>query len=736
MRQRPVACLALLVFLILTLIPAGFFYEDRPVEEKCEAVIAGRVSRCAEREGGLQLMLQDCQVRAGQTEFRQDKMIVYLNAPGEYPPGIYLSLSGTVYPTQESTNPGQFNARLYYAGQGVSYTVFSDQILNVQGDPWPVQTFLLSLKKRLGEVYETVLSERDSGLVRAMVLGDRQELDTEVKEFYQKNGISHLLAISGLHISLVGAGTYRILKKICGSCILAGLPTFLFLCAYGWMTGASVSAVRAILMCSLSILADMAGRTYDMLTAVGAAALILMAVNPLNVKQSAFLLSFGAVLAIALLGPVWRLYRSRMGGIGQSLSVSLSVMFLTLPMLFRFFFTYPLYSTLLNLLVIPLMSVLMVCGILCGAAGLCSLQAARLLGIPCGLILELYDRAGRACLSLPGSVLWVGDPGTAKTVFYYAAVTAAVCILYREKRRKKYWLKKEPFRPRKALLAGSLAVFWFCIVLMCTRVFSGAEIVMLDVGQGDSTFVRGPDGTTFLVDGGSTSESQVGAYRILPFLKSQGVKRLDYMMISHVDQDHVNGLEELAADSMEDGGIEIGCAVLPGLISADDRYREVEALFQEAGIPVQYMSAGDCLQGEELSFVCLWPEAGASLNDRNELSLVLMLEYRDFQMLFTGDAGEYAERRILRGGALRDVELLKVAHHGSRYSTCAEFLAVTRPEAGLISCSASNTYGHPGEETLERLSQAGCRVFVTKDCGAIRVRTDGRTVRVSGYRAP
>ena len=216
MRQRPVACLALLVFLILTLIPAGFFYEDRPVEEKCEAVIAGRVSRCAEREGGLQLMLQDCQVRAGQTEFRQDKMIVYLNAPGEYPPGIYLSLSGTVYPTQEPTNPGQFNARLYYASQGVSYTVFSDQILGVQGDPWPAQTFLLSLKKRLGEVYETVLSERDSGLVRAMVLGDRQELDTEVKEFYQKNGISHLLAISGLHISLVGAGTYRILKKICG----------------------------------------------------------------------------------------------------------------------------------------------------------------------------------------------------------------------------------------------------------------------------------------------------------------------------------------------------------------------------------------------------------------------------------------------------------------------------------------------------------------------------------------
>ena len=173
--------------------------------------------------------------------------------------------------------------------------------------------------------------------------------------------------------------------------------------------------------------------------------------------------------------------------------------------------------------------------------------------------------------------------------------------------------------------------------------------------------------------------------------------------------------------------------MLPAIAEKDDNYLELEQVFQEAGIPLQYMGAGDRLSGEKVSLTCLWPERTLSLGDRNELSMVLLLEYGEFQMLFTGDIGEYAERRIIRTEALLDVEILKVAHHGSRYSSCDEFLQYIRPEAGLISCSASNTYGHPGEETLHRLADAGCRVFITKDSGAVRIWTDGRTVRIRNY---
>ena len=268
---------------------------------------------------------------------------------------------------------------------------------------------------------------------------------------------------------------------------------------------------------------------------------------------------------------------------------------------------------------------------------------------------------------------------------------------------------------------------------MCVRIRTGLEITMLDVGQGDSFVIQSPDGTTFLLDGGSTSESEVGNYRILPFLKARGIRNVDYVMISHADQDHVSGLKELAEESGVEGDVRIGCAVLPAVAEKDDNYLELEQVFQEAGIPLQYMGAGDRLSGEKVSLTCLWPERTLSLGDRNELSMVLLLEYGEFQMLFTGDIGEYAERRIIRTEALLDVEILKVAHHGSRYSSCDEFLQYIRPEAGLISCSASNTYGHPGEETLHRLADAGCRVFITKDSGAERIWTDGRTVRIRNY---
>ncbi len=733
MRQRPAACLALLVFLVLRLLPLGFFYEPQKAAEKCEAQVTGQVSRQIRKDDQTQIYLRDCQVQCKDIQFDTGQMLVYLKDPTEYPVGTDLSLSGTIYPIEEPTNPGQFNSRLYYGGKGISYTFYAEKAQIVGIHPALAKNALLSLRGRLEKVYEQVLSEKDSGLIKAMILGAKEGLDAETKELYQKNGISHLLAISGLHLSLVGMGLYRLLRRLSGSYLASGIPAVMFLAAYGWMTGGSISTFRAAMMCSLAILADLIGRTYDMLTAIGVSALILMFTNPLCVRQSAFLLSYGAVTAIALISPVWKLYKEKSGRIGEGLTVSLSVLFMTFPLLLLFFYEYPLYSTLLNLLVIPLMSVLMVCGILCGILGMFCLPASRFFGFLCHLILSFYEWTGKRCLSLPGAVLPVGSPARWKVLLYYVTLCTGLIFLYREKRRKKYWRKKEEYRPKRMVLAGTAGSLLICALLLCLRVSSGLAITMLDVGQGDGVFFRTPTGITCLYDGGSTNVKQVGAYRILPFLKWSGVKTLDYIFVSHMDQDHINGLKELIEESGAPGGISIGHAVLPALQEKDEAYQEMEELLSAAKISVLYLGTGDMLKSGECNFTCLWPDKEAVSDDRNDLSMVMLAEYGEFQMLLTGDIGEDTEKKLAALGVLREAEVLKTAHHGSRYSSTEAFLQKVRPVVSLISCSASNRYGHPGEETLQRLADAGSRIYLTKEDGAIRVWTDGKRVKVSGF---
>jgi len=737
MRQRPISCLALLVFLLLMFFPAKFFYQPLPVKEKCEAQIVGRVCRTVQnqKKEKMQIELQNCRVRNGNQEFQVQKLILYLDVQKDFPIGTELSLSGTIYPIEEPTNPGQFNSKLYYQGKGISYTVYADKVREVGFHPSHFQEGLLNLQRQMKKVYKEVYNERDSGLLCAMVLGEKQELSVETKDFYQKNGISHLLAISGLHISLLGMGLYRILKRLTGSCFVAGIPSAFFIWSYCWMTGGSLSATRAASMCSLAILADLVGRSYDMLTAIGISALVMMLFNPLSAKQSAFLLSFGAVLAIALLQPFWQLYCKKMGRLLQSFSVSFSVLLLTFPLLIRSFYTYSLYSTLLNLMVIPLMSILMIFGILCGIAGFWSFPLAKIVGLPCHLIFNFYDWLGRLCLSLPASVLTIGNPKTWKILLYYIALSVGIFLLYREKRRKKYWMKQTPFRPQKKVLGWSLGMVFACTLLLCTRVSYGLDISMLDVGQGDSVFFRTPSGTTFLMDGGSNNVSQVGNYRILPYLQAEGVKTLDYLMISHMDQDHISGLKELLEVEKNTGTIKIGHAVLPKLDQKDEAYQEMEILLSDRDIPILYMKTGDCLVDRKTGFslTCLWPQDKEISDDRNDLSLVLLAEFQEFQMLFTGDIGKETEEKLCLSGLLTPVEVLKTAHHGSRHSSTEEFLRQICPRVSLISCSATNRYGHPGEETLKRLTDVGSKIWMTKDLGAIQIWTDGHQVRVKSY---
>lgn len=228
-----------------------------------------------------------------------------------------------------------------------------------------------------------------------------------------------------------------------------------------------------------------------------------------------------------------------------------------------------------------------------------------------------------------------------------------------------------------------------------------------------------------LVDGGSSDVKQVGKYRIEPFLEARGAGCLDYVFISHGDADHRNGVEQLL--ERQEQGVKVNCLVLPEKNVWDEGLEELAGKAVEQGTKVVILKQGDKIEAEGLVVTCLLPERDYAGEKGNEASMVLDIRYGYFDMLLTGDLGAEGERRLAQNHE-KDYDVLKVAHHGSDFSSDEEFLSAVKPEVALISAGKENRYGHPGKETIARLKNAGCRIYCTKETGAVILKTDGKTI--------
>ena len=296
--------------------------------------------------------------------------------------GYQVIIKGKVRRFEAASNDGQFDARKYYAGMGISYSMTNCEYEVTMKKPWPVRQGLFVVRKKLAHSLDTLLSEEDSGVLEAMLLGDKSGMTEEIKGLYQRTGIAHIVAVSGLHISLWGMAICRLLKRLRIPLAIANLISFLFVILYGMMTGSQASAIRSVIMFSMYLLAPVVNRTYDMLTAMMLSAAVLLMFRPAYVFYSGFLLSFGAVAGISLFMPwLTKLYalpaniddiiikeKNTLQKISDkiirfiraSIMTSLCVSLVSLPIQLCFFYTFSVYSVFLNLLIAPFVSILMI----------------------------------------------------------------------------------------------------------------------------------------------------------------------------------------------------------------------------------------------------------------------------------------------------------------------------------------------------------------------------------------
>ena len=663
--------------------------------------------------------------------------------------GSFVILKGTLKNFQQPTNPGQFNAPFYYQILRISFRLDRAEIQVKSDKFYKISEGLYQLRRKAGNKMDALLPEQEASVMKTMLLGEKGILDEEIKGLYQRNGIAHILAISGLHISMIGMGLYQLLRrtgiKIKPGAILASIVIIL----YGVMTGFAVSAIRAIVMFLLQMLAQILGRTYDRITALAVAAVLVLVEQPLYLFHSGFQFSFLCVLGISLILPILGNVRK-----GRKLLEGIAMMAVTLPVYLGVFYQIPVYSMFLNFIVLPMMSILM-------GAGIVMILAAFLwtpLGTPAAWlitgILMVYEKLALFTERLPHHYWTPGCPAKWQLAVY-VAVLILVAALGRTKRKAVLYQKDCIHRRGKCkkwitTYGIPVGICWGLIllgvVILAWRFRPELQVTFLDVGQGDCIFLQTEDGTSYLTDGGSSSVSKVGKYRMMPFLKYQGASQVKAVFVSHADSDHCNGIAELL-EQAELEGIRVEYLVLPDLADEcrSEGYEELVELARQNGIAVQYLHEGQQFQDGELQFRCLHPSKGYRAEDLNETSMVLLVTYRGFSMLLTGDvqgAGEEHLTQELKAwkkpGATEHAEteltILKVAHHGSKNSTTEEFLKAANPKLAIISCGEGNRYGHPHEETLERLEKADVSWFCTKDYGAITVTVDGKSrVKVRGY---
>lgn len=766
--KRPlcVAVLLLCTGLFLVQLTGQKMAEALPMEKE-QISLGGRLMQKEEKNGHLLLYLQQVQILSGavaadasntnnKNSNRKMGAVCYLQEGSlvQAPPlGSRVVVRGRVMYFAHAENEGQFDARAYYASLGYDFQLTNAELLKVSREADRLSERLFQIREDAKAFYETYMREENAGILSAMVLGEKSALDGDIRMLFQRNGIAHILAISGLHISLLGMGFYRLLRKCflpVWVCCGAGVGMLIL---YGKMVGVGSSVFRACGMCMILLFAQVLGRSYDLLTAMAVTALLLVLQKPDSVQQAGFLLSYGAVLGLALFLPVFQIeteYRIQKI-LQEKLLPGIGILLVTLPVQLWFFYELPVYAMLLNLLVIPLMSVLLPVAIFAYL-----LRFPLLLQIP-EYILTFYRWLCIKAEGLPGSIQIFGRPHIWQMIVYYLLLFFALVLLYHSKNRSKQEKqrgkqqenrecqitgenaerdrrKTGKNRIRKNKRGSKRAGIILIIVSICLLILlphTENRITMLSIGQGDCILLQEKGGHVFLVDGGSSDVKEAGKYRLIPYLKYHGIRYIDGIFISHAHEDHYSASLELLQSSC---GISVGTVFFSEMAEKNEAYDVLREAAYRSGSRITYIRQGDRIRAGDLSLFCLYPSGKLTVTDENEASMVLYATLRGYTMLLTGDSTENCDAAVMQAmkqNGMREVDCLKVAHHGAKTSSSASLLTYIRPKLALISCGRDNSYGHPHRETLDRLADCGSQVVRTDEAGEIAVQIRKRKVQLS-----
>ncbi|MEM8598455.1 MAG: DNA internalization-related competence protein ComEC/Rec2 [Bacteroidota bacterium] len=654
--------------------------------------------------------------------------------------GDYLEVTSLVSPLPTKRNPADFDYGAYLRRQNVHATLAlydADALAVLGSEASLLQRATAAAQQHVrASIAAHVGTPEARSLLYALLLADRSALDPETQDAFRQTGLMHLLAVSGLHVLLVGLALFHLLKPLLLRVRLRwramettrALVTLMVLGGYVLLTGAPISVVRAFVMAALFIAGGVLQRQTDALNTLGLAAVVLLVLRPAALFDVGFQLSFSAVTGLVLLTPLaerWTPARwwqpSRWRWALQSTNATIAATLATAPVLAYHFGAVPLAGLVLNLVAIHLTAAVLLAGLLTVATA----GWADALATAYGGAVEL----GAALLLGTAEVGndWLGVwtfTGFVRNPWLVAAGVAALLTLTAWSRPRWRW--------RIAVFSAALAVVAAGAPALTGDDAPRLDVVFFDVGQGDATLLVTPRGRTVLIDAGVRDDfSDQGAWTILPHLQRHGIDRLDALVLTHAHADHYGGAQALLE------ALPVGTVYTNGLDSDADLWRGLLAAAAAHNVPIVTPAGGTMLDLDP-SVRMQWLHASAaSFSDANEASLALRVVHGVTSWLFTGDGEAQAEAYLVaRYGSLLASDVVQVGHHGSRTSSTPAFVEhVTMEDTrAVVSVGRRNRYRLPHAEVIERWEHAGAKVAQTADVGAVWLRSDGTAVEEVAWR--
>ena len=673
-------------------------------------------------------------------------IIAYFQSEPDLKIGNKIYLKGKIQQFEVARNKGNFDSKKYYLSIGITtkiavkeYYVSDDNYDFLRDKLCTLREYVVGMFSKLCDTNgkDKWLYGNKAGIFSAILMGDKTELDQEIKDLYSLSGIAHILAISGLHISLIGMFLYSLLRKRFSFATSSAL-TIAVVTLFAITSGMGIATIRAFVMFILKLIGEILGRKYDYITAISLSALILLADNPFIIINSGFQMSFCAMITITIIWPKVVYLINIKSKIANSIVFSLCIGIFMNPVIAYNYFQLPTYSFMLNIIVVPLLGIVVISAIAGSGMGFLSILMGKTALTPGCLILEVYTFLCENVLKIPGAVIVVGKPTIKIIVLYYIVIVFSLfCFTLVRKNYEKdcnikemidengkkvissqIILKKQrkfDFKIRLAVIGISILSGFFIYYTPS----KGLDIQFMDVGQGDGIFIKADDGTTITIDGGSSDVKNVAKYRMIPCIKASGTGVIDYAVITHADKDHISGIEEILNMNTENG-LTIRNLVMPHVSYEDEAYDELLTAAKTKGIQVLYIKEGDTMKLGKVEIKCIHPDGKYISDSRNDYSTVLSLKYENFSALFTGDIPAEIEKSIINK-IDNNYTILKVAHHGSKYSSDMEFLKKVMPAYSVISVGEDNSYGHPGTETINKLKSLNSKILRTDLSGEIEI---------------